>query len=62
MVSPARKFSQTLLRFSPGYEGTDNMFCFFYKIIFRLNKEKDDIRNAYVYFKFFHETVKSRNA
>ena len=31
--SPAREFSQTLPRFSPGYEGTDNMFYFFYKII-----------------------------
>ena len=35
--------SQTLLRFSTGYEGTDNMFYFFYKIIiFSVNKEKDD--------------------
>ena len=32
-------------RFSPGYEGTDNMFYFFYKIIiFRLNKEKYEAR------------------
>ena len=44
--SPAREFSQTLTRFSPSYKGTDNMFYFFlYKIIiFRFNKEKDDIR------------------
>ena len=41
--SPAREFSQTLPRFSTGYEGTENMFYFFYKIIFSLNKEKDDI-------------------
>ena len=34
------------------------MFYFFY-IIFRLNKEKDDIRSAYAYFDFFHETVNS---
>ena len=27
--STAREFSQTLLRFSPGYEGTENMLCFF---------------------------------
>ena len=45
--SPAREFSQTLPSFSPGYEGTENMFYFFYKIIFRLNKKKDDIRSAY---------------
>ena len=42
--SPAQEFSQTLLRFSTGYGGTDNMFYFFYKIIiFIVNKEKDDI-------------------
>ena len=47
-------------RFSPGYEGTENMFYFFNKIItFCLNKEKDDIRSAYVYLNFFHETVTS---
>ena len=41
-VLPAGEFSQTLPRFSPGYEGTDNMFYFFYKIIiFRFNEEKD---------------------
>ena len=45
------EFSQTLPKFSPGYEGTENMFYFFYKIIiFRLTKEKDDIR--YVNFDF----------
>ena len=45
--SPAREFSQTLPRFSPGYEGTENVFYFFYKIIiFRLTKEKDDIYEA----------------
>ena len=48
---PAREFSQTWLRFSPGYGGTDNMFYFFYKIIiFSLNKEKDDIQSAYCKF------------
>ena len=53
--SPAREFSQILPRFSPGYEGTDNMFYFFYKIIiFCFNKEKDYIRNAYVYLNFSH--------
>ena len=46
--SPAREFSQTLPRFSPDYEGTENMFYFFYKIIFHFNKEKDDMLNAYV--------------
>ena len=36
------------------------MFYFFYKIIiFSLNKEKDDIRKAYVYLSFFHGTVAS---
>ena len=39
----ASEFSQTLPRFSPGYEGTYNMFYFFYEInIFRPNKEKED--------------------
>ena len=38
------------------------MFYFFYKInIFRLNIEKDDIRCAYAYFNFIHETVNSHN-
>ena len=38
------------------------MFSFLYKIIIlRRNKEKDDIRSAYVYFNFFHETVNSHN-
>ena len=46
-------------RFSPGYAGTKNMFYFCYKIIFRLNEDKDDIRSACVYFNFFHETVNS---
>ena len=60
--SPAREFSQTLPRFSPGYEGTDNMFIFFYKIIiFRLTIEKDDIQSAYAYFNFFPEPVNSHN-
>ena len=62
VVSPARKFSQTFLRFSPGYEGTDYMFCFLYNIIiFRLNKEKDFIQSVYVYLNFFHETFNSHN-
>ena len=57
--SPVREFSQTLPRFSPGYEGTENMFYFFYEIIIsRLNK---DVRSAYVYFNFFDETVISHN-
>ena len=38
------------------------MFYFFYKIfIFRFNKEKDELRSAYVYLNFFHETVTSHN-
>ena len=37
------------------------MFYFFYKIIFRRKKEKDNIRSAYVYFDFFDETVNSHN-
>ena len=61
-VSPAGEFSQTLPRFSPDYEGTENIFYFFYKIIvFRFNKEKNNIRSACVYFNFFHETVTSHN-
>ena len=47
--SPAREFLQTLPRFSRGYGGTD-MFYFFYKIIFIVNKEKDDIRSVYCIF------------
>ena len=36
-IRPASQFSRTL----PGYEATENMFCFFYKsIIFDLKKEK----------------------
>ena len=47
--SPAQESSQTLPRFSPGNEGTDNMLYFFYKIIiFRLIKEKYDIRSRFV--------------
>ena len=43
--SHAREFSQTLPLFSaPGYEGTENMFYFFYKMIFLHSEEKDDIR------------------
>ena len=40
------------------------MFYFVYEIIsFCLDKEKDDrdVRSAYVYFQFFHETVDSHN-
>ena len=60
--SPAREFSETLPRLSPGYEDAGNMFYFFYKIIFCLNKKKDDIRSAYVYFNFIrHKTVNSHN-
>ena len=33
-------------------------FYFFYKIIiFRLKKEKDNIRSSYAYFNFFHKTT-----
>ena len=40
--APAREFPQTLPRFSPGYEGTDNMFYFFFtKLLFSdLTKRK----------------------
>ena len=31
--SPAREFSQILHRFSPGYEGTENMFYFLNEIL-----------------------------
>ena len=37
------------------------MFYFFYNIIFCLNKEKDAIQSAYIYFHFFFETVNSHN-
>ena len=40
-----------LPRFSPGYEGMENMFYFFYIIIiFSVNKEKDDIQSAHCKF------------
>ena len=46
----------------PSYGGTEDMFYVFYKIIpLRLNREKDYIRNAYVYLNFFHETAISYN-
>ena len=55
--SPTREFSQEVLCSS-----TKNMFYFLNKIInFRLNKEKDDIRSAYVQLYFYHETVNSYN-
>ena len=42
--------SQTLPRFSPGYEGMENMFYFFCKIItFWLNKKKDNIQRKHVF-------------
>ena len=49
--------------FSPGYEGTENAFYFFCKIIIlRFNKEKDCIQSAYdVYLNFFHETITSHD-
>ena len=54
--------SKRLPQISPGYEGTESMLYFFYKIfIFRFNKQHDDIRSAYVYFYFFHEPVTSHN-
>ena len=49
----SREFSQTLPRSSPPYEGAENMVSFFYKIIFRCNKEKDDTRSVKVDFNFF---------
>ena len=49
------------LQFSPSYEGTDNMFYFFYKNHFRRNKEKGDVRSTYVCFTFVHKTVNSHN-
>ena len=57
--SPARESSQTLLKFSPIYEGKENMFYFFYKIIvwIQFNKEKDDVRRAYASFYIFHKNV-----
>ena len=59
--APVQEFSQTLPKFSPGYTSMDNIFYFFYKIIFRLNKETGNIQSLYVYFNFFHETVNSHN-
>ena len=56
------ELSQTLPRFSPGYDGRENMFYFFYKIItFWLYKKKDDILNVFVQFCFFYESVNSYN-
>ena len=60
--SRACEFSQTLPRFSPGYEGTENMIYFFYNIfIFWLYKKKDDMQSLFVWFYFFHETANSYN-
>ena len=39
----------------------EDVYLFYKIIIFRLNKKKDDIRSANVYFDFFHETVNSHN-
>ena len=55
--SPAREFSQTLLRFSTGYGGTEAMFYFFYKIIiFIVNKEKGYIRSSYCKFSYLGDS------
>ena len=35
-----QELSQTLPWFSPGYEGTENMFYFFYKIIIFRQRER----------------------
>ena len=45
-----------------GYEGMENIFYFFYKIIiFQLNKKRDNIRSVCVKFYFFLETVNPYN-
>ena len=56
------KNSQTLLRFSPGYEGTKTRFISFIKLLaFNLTKRKT-IYEARVYsFISFTETVNSHN-
>ena len=59
-----REFSQTLPRFSPGYEGKENMFFFFYKIIDLfsfLTKRKTIYEALMLHFNFFRETVNSHN-
>ena len=51
-----------LKNFLPGYEGTDNMFYFFYKIITFRQRRKNDIPSACLYnFNFFRESVNSYN-
>ena len=59
--SPAREFSQTLPSFYQAVKAQITCFISFYKIIFRRNKEKGDLRSAYVYFNFIHQTVNSPN-
>ena len=46
--SPARELSQALPSLSPGYDGMENMFYFFYKIIIFRTKRKT-IYEAYMY-------------
>ena len=47
--------------FSPGYEGTDHMFWFFYKIIIFCLKEKDIQIKAHVYSLFFSQLGDSQS-
>ena len=50
LETQSRVFTCSRIFTNFAYEGTENMFYFFYKIsIFRLNKEKDDIRSKRVF-------------
>ena len=61
-MRPAQEFSQILPRFSLGYEGTENMFYFFYNLLIAVhNREKDDMQSVYLCFNVFHENVNSHN-
>ena len=70
VISKQKIFIQLIIegfhfaKFSPDQDmkAREKIFCFFYKITsFQLNKKRDDIWSAYVYFNFFHETVNSHN-
>ena len=46
--SHAREFSQTLSRFSPGYEGMENMFYFIMKLLFSVLTKRRTIYEAHM--------------
>ena len=45
--------AQTFSRFSPGFEGAENMFYFFYKVIISVLTKKNTIYKAYIMYTQF---------